>query len=98
MTPFNNELQVGQLALIINVEYPKNSHFIGTTIIIESLISAEEAKEMVFESNGHAYASHIRDGEEKVIRQAYLMPLPPLGDVYDEEMFDEFVNLQVRCP
>lgn len=81
MTPFNNELHVGQPAMVINVEYAKNSHIIGTTIVVDSLISPEEASEMIFESGGHAYASYVRnDGAERFIRQKFLMPIPPLGD------------------
>lgn len=99
MTPFNNELQVGQPAMVINVEYSKNSHLIGTTIVVDSLISPEEADEMIFGSGGHAYASYVRgDGAERFIRQKFLMPIPPLGDVYADEMTDVLENLKVTCP
>lgn len=98
MTPMNNELYVGCTAMIINVEYSKNSHLIGKTIVIESLLSEEESAEQIFEANGHAYASYTRDNGERFIRQKYLMPLPPLGDVYEEEMRDELENLKVSCP
>lgn len=88
MTPFNNELQVGQPAMVINVEYAKNSHIIGTTIVVDSLISPEDASEM-FDSGGHAYASYVRnDGAERFIRQKFLMPLPPLDDDVLEITFD----------
>lgn len=100
MTPFNNELQVGQPAMIIDVEYDKNRHLIGTTIIVDCLYSPEESKDLVFEANGHAYASYIResDVQQRFIRQKYLMPLPPLGDVYDEEVFEELSTMRVKCP
>lgn len=99
MTPFNNELQVGQPAMIINVEYSSNSHLIGTTIIVDSLLSPEEANETVFGSNGYAYASYNdRDGVEHFIRQKYLMPIPPLGDVYADEINDVLENLKSTCP
>lgn len=90
MTPFNNELQVGQPAMIINVEYDKNRHVIGTTVVIESLLSVEESENIVFQANGHAYATYIResDGNQRFIRQDYLMPIQPLGDVYDEEIME----------
>lgn len=97
MTPFNNELQVGQPAMIINVEYAKNNHLIGTTIIIESLLTPVEADESIFGADGHAYAVWIHaDGSEHYIRQNYLMPLPPLGDVYADEMTDVLENLKVN--
>lgn len=98
MTPFNNELQVGQPAMVINVEYSKNSHIIGTTIIVDLLMSVEDSKLVIFEANGYAYASYIRgDGERRFIRQKYLMPLPPLGDVYADEMTDVLENLKVSA-
>lgn len=97
MTPFNNELQVGQPAMIINVEYSKNSHLIGTTIVVDSLISPEEADERIFGSGGHAYASYTRyDGVERFVRQKFLMPIPPLGDdVLDTSFVEVLDNLKV---
>lgn len=96
MTPFNNELQVGQPAMIINVEFEKNRHSIGTTIIVDALHSIEESKEIMKDSSGFAYARFSRDSQPRFIRQNYLMPLPPLGDVYEDEMTDVLENLKVN--
>lgn len=85
MTPFNNELQVGQPAMVINVEHEKNRHRIGTTIVVDSLYSAEEASEILGDTLGHSYARFVRDNQPRFIRQIYLMPIPPLDDdVLDE--------------
>lgn len=92
----NTELKVGMLAMVINVEYSKNNHLIGTTVLIDSLLSTEESDEYILGANGHAYASYIQDNvSEHYIRQKYLMPLPPLGDVYDQEMMDEMENTKI---
>lgn len=87
MQGFNQELQIGQPALIINVEYSKNSYLIGTTTVIESLLTPDESAKKIIGANGHAYAVHLRDGAERYIRQNYLMPLPPLDDqTYSEDV------------
>jgi hypothetical protein len=88
MQGFNQELQIGHPALIINVEYSKNSHFIGTTIVIESLLTPDESDESIFGANGHAYAVYLHDdGTLHYIRQKYLMPIPPLDDqTYSEDV------------
>lgn len=96
MTPFNNELQVGQPAMIINVEFEKNRHSIGTTIIVDALYSIEESKKIMKDSSGFAYARFGRESQPRFIRQNYLMPLPPLGDVYADEMTDVLENLKVN--
>lgn len=96
MIPFNNELQVGQPAMIINVEYEVNSALIGSTILIEELLDADASCD-ILGSGGYAYARFLsKNGSDRFIRQIYLMPLPPLGDVYEEEFFEEVQNLKVR--
>ena len=97
MTPFNNELQIGQPAMIINVEYEKNRHLVRTVVIIHDLLSPEQAELEVFEPKGQGYATYILESDsiECFIQQRYLMPLPPLGDVYDQEKMDEMENLKV---
>lgn len=97
MTPFNNELQVGQPAMIINVEQPKFSDQIGKTVIVLALMSSEESKQFFFFSefkpSSQPYAviddgtDYGRNGQIAIL-QKFLMPLPPLGDVYDEEIME----------
>lgn len=102
MTPFNNELQVGQPAMIINVEMEKNRGEIGTIVTIEELLTLEESINRICGGEEHVkepYAFIIDSkGQPTAILQRYLMPLPPLGDVYDDEMIDELKNLRVTCP
>lgn len=95
MKLFDNYLQVGQPAMIINVEYSRNSNMIGKVITINSLLTPEESSN-IFENEGFLYASYINDNAEKFIRQNYLMPLPPLGDVYNQEVSEELENLKVK--
>lgn len=97
MTPFNNELQVGQPALIINVERPEFRGEIGRTVIVLALMSYEESKEYfllsTFKPINQPYAviddgtDYGRNGQIAIL-QKFLMPLPPLGDVYDEEIME----------
>lgn len=96
MQGFNQELQIGQPALIINVEYSKNSHLIGTTIGIESLLTPNESAESIRGANGYAYAVYLDDdGTGHYIRQNYLMPLPPLDDQSDSEDYSIKNNKEV---
>lgn len=105
MTPFNNELQVGQPAMIINVELEENRSEVGTTVIVLGLMSTGESQEYFIDADfkvNKPYAV-IDDGTdggrngEIAILQKYLMPLPPLGDVYDDEMTDVLENLKVTA-
>lgn len=101
MTPFNNELQVGQPAMIINVEMEKNRGEIGTIVTIEALLTFEESINRILGGEEHVkepYAFIIDSkGSPSAIIQRYLMPLPPLGDVYDQEMMDQMENWKVSA-
>lgn len=104
MIPFNNQLKVGQPAMIVNVERPENIENIGNVVTVIDLMDLETSKEYFFmyrdDTIRHPYAI-IDDGTNdgrlghKAIRQDYLMPLPPLGDVYDQEKMDEMQNLKI---
>lgn len=104
MTPFNNELQIGQPAMIISVERTENIEKIGTVVTVNDLMDLETSKEYFLlyrdDKISHPYAIVDDDTKSgrlghKAIRQDYLMPIPPLGDVYEEEMLDELEYLKV---
>lgn len=74
------ELQVGQPALIINVEYDRNRHKVGKCIIVDRLLSLEDSIQGVYGAEV-PYASYIDESQiENFIQQRFLMPIPPLGD------------------
>lgn len=104
MTPFKNDLQVGQPALVINAEKPENVGKIGMVVTVIELMDLQKSKEYfsVWRDDliAHPYAviddsSILGERGNIAIRQDYLMPLPPLGDVYDDEMFDVMENLKI---
>lgn len=102
MTAFNNDLQIGQPAMIINVEQPENIGNIGMVVTVLRLMDLRESQDYfgITHIVKHRYAV-IDDGSEDglsgnlSIRQDFLMPLPPLGDVYDQEKMDEMQNLKI---
>lgn len=100
MTPFNNELQVGQPAMIINVELQKNIGEIGTIVTVEELLTLEESINRIgheeYVKEPYAFIIDSKDKPAAII-QRYLMPLPPLGDVYDQEMMDEMEKYKVNA-
>lgn len=86
MIPFNNDLQVGQPAMVINVEQEKNRDKIGIVVVVEELLSLEDSKQRILGGHVHVkepYAFFTHAGCESAIIQRYLMPLPPLDDVLD---------------
>lgn len=77
------ELQVGQPALVINVELEENRHLIGKCITVIGLHSKEEAQMVLGKEHANEpYATHRCHGGlgRRWIRQRYLMPIPPLDD------------------
>lgn len=116
MKPFNNEIEVGQKALIIGCKHPENSWVIGMTVTVEGLFLKYESVPDEFRSELGRRTPHDRRGKfiddsavvsgfnindflrenHAVIARKYLMPIPPLGDMYDEELFDEMVNLKIK--
>jgi hypothetical protein len=95
----NTELKVGMLAMIINVERPQNADKIGIVVTILDLMDLQQSKEYFLlyrdKEVTHPYAIVEGAGNGTSIRQDYLIPLPPLGDVYDQEMMDEMENTKI---
>lgn len=93
MQGFNPELQVGMLAMIVGVKHQENAHKIGQTVVIEGLANVGEVRDDWFTEihmgvalqHNLALVSGIGPtpgivGGFSLIRQKYLMPLPPLED------------------
>lgn len=77
MTPFNNELQVGQPALVIG--YMKNYNRFGVEAKANlAVITGSGVTDDFIMIDGHIF-----------INVKYLMPLPPL----DDDVLDDTVNL-----
>lgn len=115
MTPMNNDLQVGQQAIIIGCHNPENSGCIGKVVTIVDFVNKGEplpdfymqienvdkfaAKvNLAVITDSGAAPDNVMIENHIFINVKYLMPLPPLGDVYEEEMRDELENLKVSCP
>lgn len=106
MTPFNNQLQVGKPALIIGCHHPENSWTIGKTVIVDGFIEKGNqasgdianyyfgiAPELMCIVSGFE-SDQLYNGKG-VYKARFLMPIPPLGDVYDQEKMDEMQNLKI---
>lgn len=109
MKPFNNELQVGQPAMIIGCYKPVNSWAIGKIVVVECFMGSFEKVPEQYRSGDDvgmtiekaAVISGINTDERIIANHAvvmvkYLMPIPPLGDVYADEMFDVMENLKIH--
>lgn len=97
MKPFNNELQVGQPAMIIGCYKPANSWAIGKIVVVECLMgSFEEVPEqykisddiILMSIEKSAIISGINTDERIIANHAsimlkHLMPLPPLPPLGD---------------
>jgi len=93
--PFNQELKVGDPAMIIGCRNPENSHVIGKMVVIEALVEAGKCLPPEFTALGFV-AGHISTERMAIvsgihthyllienhanIAAKYLMPLPPLDD------------------
>lgn len=80
------ELQVGQPALVINVEFEENRDLVGKCVTVLELMSTEQSKEYFYDApkdyvtEPYALIQIEGDDYESGIRQRYLMPIPPLDD------------------
>lgn len=61
MQQFNNQLQVGQLAMIINTTQPENAELIGKIVTIEMLPNKGDDISMFFDRN-HSKVIEREDG------------------------------------
>lgn len=84
------DLQEGQPALVINVEFQENSELIGQCVTVVHVMSLEESIDYFYRDDGYATEPYtvIRvkdDPYDAAIRTRYLMPIPPLDDGILEE-------------
>lgn len=100
MIPMNNDLQIGQPAIIIGCYNPSNSWIIGRVVTVVELISAGEKLSDEYFNGGNpfditapvnlAMVTGVNTelciiDNHALIQQKYLMPIPPLDDdVLDE--------------
>lgn len=83
------ELQVGQPALVINVDHKENEGLIGSVIMITDLLSKDESieyfKDSVYDRSSYSEPFALFEDEKGLaIKQRYLMPIPPLDDVLEQ--------------
>lgn len=100
MIPMNNDLQIGQPAIVIGCHHPENSWIIGKTVTVVDFIDNGAKMPDVYFTNGNPFdvpananlavvkgvctAGEIIDNHS-FIKPKYLMPIPPLDDdVLDE--------------
>lgn len=85
-----SELQVGQPALVINVEFAMNSELIGKCVTVVRIMSLDESIDYFDRDDSYVNEPYtvIRikgDLPDGAIRTRYLMPIPPL----DDDILDE---------
>lgn len=79
----HNDLQVNQLALIINTTNTKYQDMIGRSVMVKRLMSIEESIDFFWFNDlliREPYAIIDFQGKDAGIKQRYLMPIPPLDD------------------
>lgn len=86
-----NDLEVGQLALIINTYYKSNNYLVGKCVKVLALHDMMPETDIVIP----VAEIELEGSGDGFIQQRFLMPLPPLDDDDDTCVAEEESTLEV---